>query len=400
MNLDFKNKKVLVRVDFNVPLNSSNEITDDSRMTAALPTLKYILNQDAALILMSHRGRPQKKKKEDGSIDVDKFTMRYLVDHLSELLGREVLFADILNRDKTAEKASKLKPGQIMLLENTRFDEGEKKGDEDFAQWLASLADLYVNDAFGTAHRAHVSTATVAKFFERGQKTLGFLIEKELKEADHLLEAPEKPFTAIIGGAKVSDKIELLKQMIGQVDHLLIGGGMAYTFIKSRGGSIGSSLCEKDKMDLALQLLEQAEQKGTRIHLPEDSVIADDFKEDAKSRLSPSQEIPEDWMGLDIGPEARKEYREVILKSKTLFWNGPMGVFEYDAFSEGTKSVAQAVADATSKGAYSSIGGGDSVAAIHKFDMADRVSFMSTGGGAMLKLLEGASLPGIDAVRA
>lgn len=399
MNLDFKTKQVLLRVDFNVPLNSSNEITDDSRMTAALPTIKTILEQGASLILMSHRGRPQKKKRDDGSIDTEKFTMEYLVDHLSELLEREVLFADIMKREETASAASKLKSGQVLLLENTRFDPGEKTGDEGFAQWLASLADIYVNDAFGTAHRAHASTATVAQYFDKNHKALGFLIEKELKEADHLLQNPSRPFTAIIGGAKVSDKIELLKKLIGQVDELLIGGGMAYTFIKAKGGSIGTSICEHDKLDLALELLEQAGKKGTHLHLPEDSVTADDFKEDAKSRLCQSNEIPEDWMGLDIGPEARKEYRNVILKSKTVFWNGPMGVFEFDAFSAGTKSVAGAVADATRKGAYSSIGGGDSVAAIHKFDKAEEVSFMSTGGGAMLKLLEGANLPGIEAIK-
>lgn len=399
MNLDFKNKKVLVRVDFNVPLNDSNEITDDSRMTAALPTLKHILDHEAALILMSHRGRPQKKKKADGSIDVEQFTLKYLVDHLGELLGRKIKFGNILNREQVSEKASRLKPGEVLLLENTRFDEGEKKGDQAFAKWLASLADIYINDAFGTAHRAHASTAHVAQFFESNQKALGFLIEKELKEAEHLLKNPEHPFTAIIGGAKVSDKIELLKKLIGKVDHLLIGGGMAYTFLKAKGASIGASLCEEDKLDLALELMQKAEQKGTRIHLPQDSVVADEFKSDAKSKLCNSIDIPEGWMGVDIGPEARKYYREIILASMTIFWNGPMGVFEFDAFAEGTKSVALAVADATDKGAYSSIGGGDSVAAIHKFNMADKVSFMSTGGGAMLKLLEGANLPGIEAAR-
>ena len=293
MNLDFKNKKVLVRVDFNVPLNDSNEITDDSRMTAALPTLKHILDHEAALILMSHRGRPQKKKKADGSIDVEQFTLKYLVDHLGELLGRKIKFGNILNREQVSEKASRLKPGEVLLLENTRFDEGEKKGDQAFAKWLASLADIYINDAFGTAHRAHASTAHVAQFFESNQKALGFLIEKELKEAEHLLKNPEHPFTAIIGGAKVSDKIELLKKLIGKVDHLLIGGGMAYTFLKAKGASIGASLCEEDKLDLALELMQRAEQKGTRIHLPQDSVVADEFKSDAKSKLCNSIDIPE-----------------------------------------------------------------------------------------------------------
>lgn len=399
MNIDFQDKKVLIRVDFNVPLDANHQITDDSRIRAALPTLQYILDHGGSCIILSHRGRPQKKKKEDGSIDVEKFTLKYLIPRISKLLGQEVQFGGILEREATSSQAEKLRPGEILLLENTRFEPGEKKGDSDFSQWLASLADVYVNDAFGTAHRAHASTATVAQYFRRDQKCLGFLIDKELMQANRLLGNPEHPFVAIIGGAKVSDKILLLKRLIGNVDHILIGGGMTYTFIKAQGGSIGNSLCENDRLELAKELLKEAEIHGTTIHLPEDSVLGDQFAQNAKVDLSSSYQIPDQWMGLDIGPRAIDKYSGLIREAKTIFWNGPMGVFEFEAFSNGTKAIAEAVAQSTDQGAYSLIGGGDSVAAINSFNLGNRVSFMSTGGGAMLKLLEGSELPGIAAVK-
>lgn len=399
MNINFKNKKALVRVDFNVPLNDDFSVADDTRMKGALPTIQHILKEGGAVILMSHLGRPMKKLKEDGSVDRERYTLQHIVSHLSTLLGTSVKFSEQTVGVKASELANALKSGEVLVLENTRFQKEEKKGDPDFAHQLADLADVYVNDAFGTAHRAHASTTTVAQYFSAEERCFGFLIEKELKNADRILNNPTRPMTAIIGGAKVSDKILLLDKLLDAVDNMLIGGGMAYTFIKAMGGQIGKSLVEEEKLDLALQLLAKAKEKNIAILLPEDSVIADDFSATANHKVASSSAIPEEWMGLDIGPTARKAFSEVILKSETILWNGPMGVFEMEAFANGTKTIAQAVADSTSDGTFSLIGGGDSVAAINQLGLADEVSYVSTGGGAMLELLEGKTLPGIKAIK-
>ncbi len=399
MNINFKSKKALVRVDFNVPLNDDFSVGDDTRMKGALPTINHILSEGGAVILMSHLGRPLKKLKEDGSVDRQRFTLHHIVSHLSSLLGIPVKFSDQTVGPKASELAAGLQPGEVLVLENTRFQKEEKKGDQAFARQLADLADVYVNDAFGTAHRAHASTTTVAQFFNTADRCFGFLIEKELKNADRILNNPTRPMTAIIGGAKVSDKILLLDKLLDAVDNMLIGGGMAYTFIKAQGGQIGKSLVEEDKLDLALQLLAKAKKKNITILLPEDSVIADAFSESANHKIAPSASIPGEWMGLDIGPKARKAFSEVILQSETILWNGPMGVFEMEAFANGTKTIAQAVAESTSDGTFSLIGGGDSVAAINQLGLTEEVSYVSTGGGAMLELLEGKTLPGIKAIQ-
>lgn len=398
MNLDFKGKKALVRVDFNVPLDKDFHITDDTRIRAAVPTIKHILNQGGAAILMSHLGRPLKKLKEDGSIDREKFTLRHVVPHLSELLGVPVQFCEETVGEKAQAMAAALKPGGVLLLENTRFDAGETKGDENLARRMAALGDLYVNDAFGSAHREHSSTATVARFFGKDAKAFGFLMEAEVKNASRVLNNPERPLAAIIGGAKVSDKILLLERLIDSVDVLLIGGGMAYTFLKAQGGQVGKSLVEDDRLELALQLLEKAKSKGVKLLLPEDSLIADEFANTAQFHSAGSMAIPEGWMGLDIGEKARQVFAEAILQSKTILWNGPMGVFEMPNFANGTKAVAEAVAQATGKGAFSLVGGGDSVAAVNQMGLSDKVSYVSTGGGAMLEFLEGKELPGIKAL--
>jgi phosphoglycerate kinase len=399
MNLDFKDKRALVRVDFNVPLNDKFEITDDTRMRKALPTIKAIIDQGGAAVVMSHLGRPQKKLKDDGSINVEKFTMRHLVDHLSELTGVAVKFCPQTVGPEAEAMSNALKPGEILLLENTRFTKGESKGDRAFAQQLSVLGDVYVNDAFGTAHRAHASTAIVAEFFDADKKSFGFLMEAEIVNANKVLNNPERPLTAISGGAKVSDKILLLERMLEFVDNLIIGGGMAYTFFKAQGGKVGNSLVEEDKLDLALELLKKAKAKGVNIYLPEDSIIADNFANDANSEIKSNMEIPDGWMGLDIGPKAVESFGEVIAASKTLLWNGPMGVFEMSNFANGTKAVANQIAKATTAGAFSLIGGGDSVAAINQLGLADEVSYVSTGGGAMLEFLEGKELPGIAAIK-
>ncbi len=398
-DIDFKGKKALVRVDFNVPLDKEGRITDDTRIRAALPTIRYILEQGGAVILLSHLGRPQKKRKADGSIDVERFTLRHIVGHLSELLGREVKFCPEPVGEQARKMAAELQPGEVLLLENTRFEPGEEKGDENLARQWAELADVYVNDAFGTAHRAHASTATVAKFFPKGAKTMGFLMQAEVENANKVLHQPERPLTAIVGGAKVSDKILLLERLLDFVDNLLIGGGMAYTFIKSQGGQVGNSLVEEDRLELAAQLLAKAKDKGVQLLLPVDSVIADKFAADARTQVAPSNAIPDGWMGLDIGPEAVAAFSKVITDSKTILWNGPMGVFEMEPFAQGTKAIAEAVARATEKGAFSLVGGGDSVAAVTQMGLADKVSFVSTGGGAMLEFLEGKTLPGIAALQ-
>ncbi len=398
MNINFTGKKVLVRVDFNVPLNDQFQVSDDTRIRGALPTINHILDNGGAVILMSHLGRPLKKLNPDGTVNRKRYTLNHVTSHLSNLLGKPVQFAEEAVGSETQKKADALLSGEVLLLENTRFYKGEKKGDPEFAKQLAALADIYVNDAFGTAHRAHASTTTVAQFFEAGNRCFGFLIEKELENAKHLTDYPKRPLTAIIGGAKVSDKILLLETLIERVDNLLIGGGMAYTFIQAQGGSTGNSLVEEDKIELAKHLLERAKRNQVNLVLPEDSIIADAFKEDANHKVSPSNAIEAPWMGLDIGPKAREAFRTVILESRAILWNGPMGVFEFPAFANGTRDVAQAVADSTEDGTFSLIGGGDSVAAINQMGLANEVSYVSTGGGAMLELLEGKELPGIKAI--
>lgn len=400
MNLDFNGKKTLVRVDFNVPLDKAYHITDDTRIRAALPTIKHILANGGSAILMSHLGRPSKKLKEDGSIDIERFTLSHVVPHLSDLLGVTVKFCEETVGDKASAAAAGLGAGEVLILENTRFNKGEKKGDEAFAKQLAGLADLYVNDAFGSAHRAHASTTTVAQFFGQDQKSFGFLMQNEIENATKILNDPERPLTAIIGGAKVSDKILLLERLIEFVDNLLVGGGMAYTFLKAQGGQVGNSLVEEDKQALALQLIEKAKVKGVSLILPKDSVLADQFSNEAHIQTTDSTAIPEGWMGLDIGETARTEFSEVIKNSKSILWNGPMGVFEMSKFANGTNMIAQVTAEAAASGAFSLVGGGDSVAAVNKAGLADKVSYVSTGGGAMLEFLEGKELPGIAAMKA
>ena len=392
-NYNFSGKRALVRVDFNVPLNDKFEITDDTRIRAAIPTVQKILKDGGSVILMSHLGRPKEGP-------TNKYSLKHLVPHLKELLGKNVDFADDCICASAKEKAAALKPGEVLLLENLRFYKQEEKGDKDFAKQLASLGDVYVNDAFGTAHRAHASTAVIAEFFPADKKLFGLLMENEVKSAEKVLKSAEKPFTAIMGGAKVSDKILLIENLLERADHIIIGGGMAYTFFKAQGGKVGNSLVEEDRLGTAKELLEKARAKNVQIHLPADSVIADKFDANAKTQKGDNNNIPDGWMGLDIGEKAIKEFRQVILESKTILWNGPMGVFEMEKFQKGTKAVAEAIAEATQKGAYSLIGGGDSVAAINQFGFADKVSYVSTGGGAMLEFFEGKELPGIAAIKA
>lgn len=398
--MQFKDKKVLIRVDFNVPLDKDFQVTDDTRIRGAIPSIKRLIERGSAVIIMSHLGRPMKKLKEDGTINRERFTLKHIVPRLSELLGQPVLFAKDTVGEDAQRKVAALQPGQVLLLENTRFEPGEKTGDKELAQKMANLADIYVNDAFGTAHRAHASTATVASFFDKKHKTFGLLMEKEMANANKLLNNPEHPVTAIVGGAKVSDKMLLLDKLIDLADNIIIGGGMAYTFFLANGGQVGNSLVEQDRVQLAKELQEKAHQKGTNIYLPKDSIVADDFNENAHTLVVNSDEIEAGWMGLDIGPEAATAFAEVIKKSKTVLWNGPMGVFEMAPFAGGTHAVAKAVAAATQNGAFTLIGGGDSVAAINQLGLADEVSYVSTGGGAMLKFLEGAKLPGIEAMEA
>ena len=399
-NYNFAGKKALVRVDFNVPLDESFNIKDDTRMTATIPTIKKILADGGSAILMSHFGRPK-----DGP--TDKYSLKHLVNHLSELLNAstsgdantKVFFADDCIGEQANLTANMLRPGEVLLLENLRFYKEEEKGDEAFAEKLSKLGDVYVNDAFGTAHRAHASTAVIAKFFAADKRMFGLLMESEVLSAEKVLHEAEKPFTAIIGGAKVSDKILIIENLLERATDIIIGGGMAYTFIKARGGKIGKSLCENDRLNTALDILEKAKQKNVSIHLPEDSVIADKFAADANTEIRPSDAITDGWMGLDIGTKAVGIFSEVIRNSKTILWNGPMGVFEMEKFQNGTRLIALAVADATAKGAFSLVGGGDSVAAVNQFNLADKVSYVSTGGGAMLEYFEGKELPGIAAIK-
>jgi len=400
MTLNFDKKKALVRVDFNVPLDKETfEITDDTRIRAALPTIKKILADGGAAILMSHLGRPLKKLKDDGSIDVQTFTLEHVVAHVSKLLDTKVHFCPE-TVGATAEKMAKELPfGEVLIVENTRFSKEEKKGDDAFAKQLAKLGDVYVNDAFGTAHRAHASTTTVAKYFQQGTKTFGYLMQNEIENANRVLNEPDRPLTAIIGGAKVSDKILLLEKLLDFADNVIVGGGMAYTFMKAQGGNIGNSLVEDDRLELANKLIIKAKEKGVKLLLPKDSTIADNFSNDANIETKSSKRIRKGWMGLDIGPKAITDFSKVIKKSKTILWNGPMGVFEMPNFATGTKSIALAVADATKNGAFSLVGGGDSVAAVTQMELNDDVSFVSTGGGAMLEFLEGKELPAIAAMK-
>ncbi len=390
-NLDFAGKKALVRVDFNVPLDENFNITDDNRIQGATPSIKKILNDGGSVVLMSHLGRPK-----DGP--TDKYSLKHIVAHLSKVLGVDVQFANDCIGEEAVAKAAALQSGQVLLLENLRFYKEEEKGDKDFAEKLSKLADVYVNDAFGTAHRAHASTAVIAQFFPEA-KYFGYLMGAELKNAEKVLNNPERPFTAIMGGAKVSDKIQLIEALLDKVDNLIIGGGMAYTFVKARGGEIGKSLVELDKLDLANELVKKAAAKGVNLILPTDAQIADKFSNDANVYDGPNDQIPADLEGLDIGAVSAKDFADVILKSKTLLWNGPMGVFEFDTFATGTKVVADAVVEATSKGAFSLIGGGDSAAAVAKFGMSSQVSYVSTGGGALLEYMEGKILPGVAAIQ-
>ena len=389
----FANEKALIRVDFNVPLNDKFEITDDTRMLATIPTIQKILKDGGSVILMSHLGRPK-----DGP--TDKYSLKHLVPHLQELLKTQVQFANDCIGEEAVSKAKALKPGEVLLLENLRFYKEEEKGDKAFAEKLSKLGDVYVNDAFGTAHRAHASTAVIAQFFPKAKKMFGLLMESEVISAEKVLHEAQKPFVAIIGGAKVSDKILIIENLLERATDIIIGGGMAYTFIKALGGKIGNSLCENDRLDTAKELIAKAEAKGVRIHLPADSIIADRFAADANDSTAPSNNIPDGWMGLDIGENACEQFTNVIHQSRTILWNGPMGVFEMEKFQRGTRGIAKAVAEATEKGAFSLVGGGDSVAAVNQFGYAHKVSYVSTGGGAMLEYFEGKELPGIAAINA
>lgn len=386
---NFSGKRALMRVDFNVPLNSKFEVTDDTRIKAALPTIKKILKDGGSVILMSHLGRPKEGPEE-------KFSLKHIVGHLSEKLGAKVQFANDCIGQEAADKAKSLKPGDVLLLENVRFYKQETKGDEEFSRKLASLGDVYVNDAFGTAHRAHASTTIAAKFFK--DKFAGYLLYAEVDNAKKVLENAKQPFTAIMGGAKISDKIEVIEKLLDRVDNLIIGGGMAYTFFKAMGGKVGSSLVEEDKLELANQLIKKAKEKGVDLKLPIDSVIADKFDNDANTKIANNNAIPDGWMGLDIGPEAIEIFSRTLEQSKTILWNGPMGVFEKPNFAKGTKAIAEAVVKATSQGAFSLIGGGDSAAAVNSLGYGDKVSYVSTGGGALLEYMEGKVLPGVAAL--
>ena len=388
--INFLGKRALIRVDFNVPLDKDYNITDDNRMTAALPTIKKILKDGGEVILMSHLGRPKEGPTE-------KYSLKHLIPHLSDLLGQQVEFADDCIGKEAVEKAKALAKGQVLLLENLRFYKEEEKGDIEFAKKLAALGDVYVNDAFGTAHRAHASTAVIAQFFPEA-KCFGYLMAAELANAEKVLNDAAKPFTAIMGGAKVSDKIELIERLMDKVDNLIIGGGMAYTFAKAQGGHIGKSLVEEDKLDLANTLITKAKAKGVNLLLPTDSIIADNFSNDANTDTAQNDDIKDGWMGLDIGPASIKAFSKVVEGSKTILWNGPMGVFEMEKFEQGTKAVADAVVKATENGGFSLIGGGDSAAAVAKFNLTNEVSYVSTGGGALLEYMEGKELPGVKAI--
>jgi len=399
-NYNFAGKKAIIRVDFNVPLTAQYEVSDDTRIRGALPTIKKVIADGGSVILMSHLGRPKSGPEE-------KFSLKHIISALKGHLGTEILFANDCMGEEAVNKSAALKPGEVLLLENLRFYTAENKVKTDdekaatkvFAEKLSTYGEVYVNDAFGTAHRAHASTAVIADFFNEDSKMFGFLINKEIEAMDKVLHNSEKPMTAIMGGAKVSDKIEVIENLLDKVDNLIIGGGMTYTFIKARGGEIGNSLCEEDKLDVAADLVKKAEAKGVKLILPVDQVLADQFDNEAKTELADIDKGKQGYMGLDIGAKSIVLLSEVIMNSKTLLWNGPMGVFEMPNFQKGTVSIAQAIAESTAKGCFSLVGGGDSVAAVNKFGLADKVSYVSTGGGAMLEYIEGKVLPGIKAIR-
>lgn len=411
---NFAGKKAFVRVDFNVPLDENFNITDDTRMRAALPTLKKILSDGGSIIIGSHLGRPKGV--------TDKYSLKHILPHLSELLGVDVQFANDCVGEDAAVKAAALQPGEVLLLENLRFhaeEEGKPRGlaedatdeekkaakaalkesQKEFTKTLASYADCYVNDAFGTAHRAHASTALIADYFDSDNKMFGFLMEKEVKAVERVMNDIKRPFTAIMGGSKVSTKIEIIENLLTKVDNLIIAGGMTYTFTKALGGKVGQSICEDDKLDLALDLIKKAKENGVNLVLATDAKIADNFSNDANTKIVKVNEIPDGWEGLDIGPESEKLFAEVIKSSKTILWNGPTGVFEFDNFTHGSRAVGEAIAEATKNGAFSLVGGGDSVACVNKFGLADKVSYVSTGGGALLEAIEGKVLPGIAAIQ-
>jgi len=389
---DFKGKRALIRVDFNVPLDKETlAVTDDTRIRAAVPTIKHVLNNGGSVVLMSHLGRPKEGFE-------DKFSLKHIADRVAELIGHSISFAEDCIGEKATQMTANLPAGEVVLLENLRFYKQETTGTESFAEELAKHGDVYINDAFGTAHRAHASTAVIAKFFPN-DKMFGYLLEAEIKSVDKVLNSTDKPLTAIVGGAKVSSKITIIERLLEKVDNLIVGGGMAFTFVKAKGGEVGNSLIEDDYIQTAVEIMEKAKAKGVNLYIPTDAVITDAFSNDANRQTVQIDQIPSGWMGLDVGPETSKDCAEIIENSKLILWNGPMGVFEMSNFQAGTKAAADAIVKATEKGAFSLIGGGDSIAAINLFNLADKVSYVSTGGGAMLEYLEGIELPGIKAIR-
>lgn len=389
-DINFSGKKAIIRVDFNVPLDDNFKVTDATRIEAAKPTIDKIIKDGGSVILMSHLGRPKGKE--------DKYSLKHIVDKASEILGVTVKFIDDCIGSKVEEAAKALQPGEVLLLENLRFYKEEEAGDEGFAKKLAELGDVYVNDAFGTAHRAHASTTIIAKFFPEN-KVFGALLAKEIESLNKVLGNSEKPVTAVLGGSKVSSKITVIENILDKVDHLIIGGGMTFTFIKAQGGKIGDSICEDDKQELALEILKKAKEKNVQVHLPVDVIAANGFKNDAETKVTNVNEIPDGWQGLDAGPKSLEHFKEVILKSKTILWNGPLGVFEMENFAKGTIALGNYIAEATESGAFSLVGGGDSVAAVKQFGLEPKMSYVSTGGGAMLEMLEGKTLPGIAAIQ-
>ena len=389
-DFNFKNKKALVRVDFNVPLDEDFNVTDSNRIEAAKPTIIKILEDGGSAVLMSHLGRPKGERNSALSLS-------HICDKVSEVIGVQVKFVDDCVGEKVESAVAELENGEVLLLENLRFYGEEEKGDKLFAEQLSHLGDIYVNDAFGTAHRAHASTTIVAGFFPH-KKCFGYLLAKEIKAIDKVMKTGEKPVTAILGGAKVSSKITIIENILSKINHLIIGGGMTYTFIKAQGGKVGNSICEDDKMDLALSILQKAKDLGVKVHLPVDVIAADDFSNNANTKIVAVDDIPDGWQGLDAGPNTLENFREVIQESKTILWNGPVGVFEMESFAKGTIAVGNFIDEATKNGAFSLVGGGDSVAAVKQFGFEDKVSYVSTGGGAMLESLEGKSLPGIAAI--
>ena len=389
-DFNFSDKKALIRVDFNVPLNSEFEVTDTNRIEAAKPTILKVLEDGGSAILMSHLGRPKGRSNPDMSL-------KHICEAVSDIIGVQVKFVEDCVGQKAQKAVEELENGEVLLLENLRFHAEEEQGDSDFAKALSALGDIYVNDAFGTAHRAHASTTIVAQYFP-GAKCFGYLMAKEIEAIEKVMRSGEKPVTAILGGAKVSSKITIIENILDKVDHLIIGGGMTYTFVKAKGGKVGASICEDDKMQLALEILEKAKEKGVQVHLPVDVLAADSFSNDAKTQIVSVNDIPDGWQGLDAGPETLKNFNNVIMASKTILWNGPVGVFEMENFAKGTIAIGNFIDEATSKGAFSLVGGGDSVAAVKLFGFEDKVSYVSTGGGAMLESLEGKTLPGIAAI--